>query len=169
MLSVKLNEKHIAIGLILAAVILRLVPHPWNFSPLLALALFSGAHLRTKTGAGILLGILFLSDLLLGFHALMPLTWGCFILVLFLGRRLRGAGFSPKVFAYTLAGSVLFYLITNFGVFLFTSLYPKSWAGLAECYRMALPFFRNALAGDLVYAFTIFGVYHAAVPRLARA
>ena len=144
-----------------AGVILRLVPHPWNFTPLTAVALFSGAHLRNRWGIAALLTLLLVSDAILGFHVTMPFTWGAAALVMFLGRRVGGA-FSPAVFGGALGGSLVYFFLTNLGVFLLENLYPKTWAGLWECYVMALPFFRSSVAGDLVYTAALFGVFHIA-------
>ncbi len=159
-------NKKLILALIAAAVVMRFIPHPWNFSPLTALALFAGCQLKSRTGILALLGVLFASDLVLGFHSLIPITWGCFLLILLLGRTIKPESFSGGIFLKSLAGSTLFYLITNLGVFAATSLYPKSIAGFWECYWMALPFFRNALVGDLAYTFALFGAYHLATKRV---
>ena len=151
----------LAILFVAGGTALRLIPHPWNFSPLVALALFSGAYLKSRWGAAALLAVLFLSDAILGFHVTMPFTWGAAALVMFLGRRVGGA-FSPAVFGGALGGSLVYFFLTNLGVFLLENLYPKTWAGLWECYVMALPFFRNSVAGDLVYTAALFGVFHIA-------
>lgn len=159
--------RKLVVFFVAAGVLLRLVPHPWNVTPMTALALFSGAHLRTRTGAGILVAVLFLSDMVLGLHVTIPFTWGSFLLVLVLGRTLREGEFSLKVAGCSLAGSLLFFLITNFGVFLTGSMYGRDLAGLVACYTMALPFWRNSLIGDLSYTLLTFGLYHLAVHRLA--
>jgi hypothetical protein len=142
-----------------AVLILRLMPHPWNVSPVTALALFAGLHLRTRNGILLLLGVLFLSDLFLGWHATMPFTWSSFLLILWLGKGLK-PGFSHHIFLRSLAGSSIFFVVTNLGVFLMQSLYPKTITGFWQCYIMALPFYRNMLLGDLVYVFALFGVFH---------
>lgn len=145
---------------VLGGVLLRFLPHPWNISPLTALALFSGAFLRTRLGVSGLIVILFLSDLVLGFHRLIPLTWGSFIAVLWMGRVLKTESFSSRIVFGSLAGSCLFYLVTNLGVFLQGDLYPPTATGFVECYIMALPFFRNMLIGDVSYTIVLFGSYY---------
>ncbi|MBI2095462.1 MAG: hypothetical protein HYT89_04795 [Candidatus Omnitrophica bacterium] len=157
-----LQEKFIVFLIIAAGVLLRVIPHPWNVSPILGLALFSGAHLKTRTGALLLLATLFASDLFLGFDSTLPFVWGSFLLVLILGKSLKSAGFGASIFLTTLSGSSLFYLISNLGVFLATPLYEKTWTGLLRCYVLAIPFFRNAVIGDQVYALVFFGTYHLA-------
>ena len=151
-----------------AGVILRLIPHPVSFWPVTALALFAGAHLRNRWGILALLGALLVSDAFLGFHATMPFTWGATLIVMALGRTLSLPSFSPRILMGGLGASLIYFFLTNLGVFFMENLYPHTWAGLAECFRMALPFYRVTLAGDLVYTVVLFGVFHAARAALLR-
>lgn len=169
MLSMNKSTSRVTIFFIVAAVCLRFLPHPWNMSPLTALALFSGAFLTTRRGITILLLILFVSDLFLGFHSLIPVTWGSFLLVIGLGKALKGRLGPTSVILASLGGSIIFFLLTNLGVYLFTSLYPKTLAGLAACFTAAIPFFRNALLGDLIYTTALFGIYALALRRMVLA
>ena len=100
-----------------------------------------------------------LSDLLLGFgvHRVMPFVYGSFALNVVLGRLIRDRRSPLVVGGAALAGSVLFFVITNFGVWLSSDLYPQTAEGLVVCYVAAIPFFRNTLAGDLLYACVLFG------------
>jgi hypothetical protein len=100
-----------------------------------------------------------LSDLIAGPHELFAFTWGSFIAVAAIGMLLRRRSGAGAVLWGSLAGSILFFLVTNFGVFLYGGLYPRTADGLRDCYVMALPFFRNAIAGDLFYAAALFGTY----------
>lgn len=163
-----LPQERLVVFLIVAAgVLLRAIPHPWNVSPILGLALFSGAHLKTHKSLFILLGILFLSDIVLGFHSTMLFTWGSTLLVFVLGKSLKRTEFGAKIFLTSFLGSFLFYLVTNLGVFLVTPLYGKSWEGLFQCYLMGVPFFRNAVVGDTVYTLVFFGTHHLVSQRSA--
>ncbi len=145
-------------GLIATAAAFRILPHPPNFSPIAAMALLGGATFATKRAALLVpLAAMLLADLVLGFHALMPVIYGCFALIVCLGfwlRRQRSAG---RVAALAAAGSLLFFLITNLAVWAGTGMYPKTVAGLAACYFAALPFFQNALLGDLLFSTVLFG------------
>jgi hypothetical protein len=143
---------------ILAAAALRLLPHPWNVTPIGAMALFGGATLGARPLAfAAPLAALFLSDLFIGFHKLMPAVYLAFALVVALGALIRRRRTPGRVVAAMLAGSVVFFLVTNFAVWAFGSWYPKSPAGLAACYLAGLPFLRNTMAGDLFYAAVLFG------------
>ena len=100
---------------------------------------------------------MFLGDLVLGLHALIPVIYGCFALIVCLGFWLRKQRSAGRIIVAALASSVLFFVITNFAFWASTSLYPKTVAGLAECYVAAIPFFRNALAGDPFFTTVLFG------------
>ena len=149
----------LALFLIGCGVLFRLIPHPDNFTPTMALALFSGAVLPTALAFTVPLFIMMASDLVIGLHPLYWLTWGSFLAVVFIGCWVRKDPGLGRSLMGALSGSFLFFVLTNLGVFLFQDMYPKNGAGLVECFMMALPFFRNSLAGDLFYTFSIFGLF----------
>lgn len=152
-----LRERTI-LATILAAAALRLLPHPWNVTPIGAMALFGGATLGSRPLAfAAPLVALFLSDLFIGFHKLVPAVYLAFAVVVALGVAVHRRGTPLRVAGAMLAGSALFFLITNFAVWAFGSWYPKSAAGLAACYIAGLPFLRNTMIGDLFYAGVLFG------------
>lgn len=151
---------------ILIAVGSRVLPHPPNFTPLAALGLFAGAVcLRPWMAAIVVVAAMLISDAVIGFHSLMPVVYGCLLANLMIGSRLVrnreglqfGAASCRRIVAGSLMGSFLFFLVTNFAVFL-TS-YPTSGAGLVACYTAALPFFQYTLTGDLFYSGVLFGAY----------
>ncbi len=146
------------LGFVLMAAASRLVPHPPNFTPIAALALFGGACFSDRRAAFLVpLGAMFLSDLAIGWHRGWPWVYGSFSLIVCLGLWLRGRQTFGRIAAATLSSSVLFFVITNFGVWATDSLYPRTVAGFAACYVAAIPFFRNTLAGDVLYAAALFG------------
>lgn len=145
-------------GMILAAAASRLIPHPPNFIPLAALALFGGASFASKRAAFFVsLAGLFLSDLVLGFYSITPVIYGSFALITCLGFWLRRRQSIWWIAATTVAGAALFFVLTNFGVWLIGDLYPKVWTGLVDCFVAAIPFFRNTLLSDLLYSALLFG------------
>jgi hypothetical protein len=144
--------------MVVAAAAFRILPHPPNFSPIAAVALFGGAHFADRRAAFLVpLAAMFLSDLVLGLHALMPVIYGCFALVVCLGLLLRQRRSPVHIAALTLTASLLFFTISNFAVWAFSGMYPRTGAGLAACYAAALPFFQNTLAGDLCFTTVLFG------------
>lgn len=147
--------------LILAGVLLRLLPHPANFAPIAALALFGGTYLNKKYALLIPLVAVFLSDLYLGFYSIpiMAAVYGSFIIVGLLGLWLKKHKNTQNTIGVTVLSSVLFFVITNFAVWAFSPWYAKTLPGLLQCYYMALPFFRNTLLGDFFYVGVFFGVY----------
>ena len=143
---------------IFIAAIFRIVPHPPNFSPIAAMALFSGAYLPRRGLAFVApLGAMLVSDAVLGFHSGMPVVYGCVALIVALGFVLSSKKSAGRVVGAALASSLLFYLITNFAVWASGDMYPKTLAGLAACYAAAIPFFQNSLAGDLLFTALLFG------------
>jgi len=150
----------LALGMIVIAAALRVAPHPWNFTPVGAMALFSGALVRDRRLAFLFpLITLFAGDIFLGFHKLMPMVYASFLLSALIGRFLQGRRTFVRISAATLAGSIQFFLVTNFAVWWLLNSFPKTPAGLAACYIAGLPFFRNTLAGDAVYSALFFGAF----------
>jgi hypothetical protein len=145
-------------AMILVAAISRLIPHPPNFTPIAAIALFGGAQFSSKRAAFLvpLIG-LFLSDLVLGFYPITPVVYGSFALTVCLGFLLRQQRNALQVAGATIAGALLFFILTNFGVWVFETLYPKTMVGFAECYALAIPFFWNTLLSSLLYSAILFG------------
>jgi len=143
-------------------VLLRVIPHPPNAAPIAALGLFGGANLQKKHALLVPLAVMFISDLFLGFHSLILWVYGSFLLIGLIGMWLKDKKTVGNVAAASLFASILFYLTTNFGVWLEGKLYPPTLNGLTRCYYMALPFFRNTIVGDLIYTGVFFGAYELA-------
>jgi hypothetical protein len=153
------------------AAVLRLAPHPSNFTPIGAMALFSGAYLgrRGVIAFAAPLGALFLSDLVLGFYHGMPTVYFSVALIVVVGSLSLQRVSVLRVGAAAAASSVLFFAITNFGMWLFSGFYPRNLAGLEACYVAAIPFFQNTVVGDLFYAALLFGGFKVAerlIPRV---
>ncbi len=156
----------ILVGITLAAAASRLLPHPPNFTPLFAMALFGGACFASRIAAfAVPLAAMFLSDLALGLvlygtavFPLMPYVYVSFALTVLLGCWARSRRCSPVAVAgAALASSILFFVVSNFGVWLQGTLYPQTLEGLAACYIAAIPFFRNTLAGNAIFTLVLFG------------
>jgi hypothetical protein len=150
----------LALGIIALAAALRIAPHPWNFTPLGAMALFSGAVIKNRRLAFVVpLLALFLGDIFIGFHKLMPIVYASFLLSVAIGFWLRDRRSAGRITAATLLGAIQFFLVTNFAVWAFGLTYPRTSAGLLACYVAGIPFFWNTLAGDAVYAVLFFGTF----------
>ncbi len=141
----------------------RFFPHLPNFTPIGAFALFTGVYLAPKTKWALCLPllILLLSDLFIGFYEIqiMALVYGSFLMYGALGLWISQKKNPVAIVAGTFGGALIFFLITNFGVWAFSSLYEQSFAGLMNAYVLAIPFFRPTLLGDLFYTGLFFGAY----------
>jgi hypothetical protein len=149
----------IGVVLVLAAAFSRLIPHPMNFAPITAIALFGGMYFDRRFAPILPLAALILSDAVLGFYDGILWVYGSFLLVTAMGMFAAQKRTVGVIAGSTLAGSVLFFIVTNFGVWQSGLFYPMTMDGLAMCYTAALPFFRNSLAGDAVYVTALFGAY----------
>lgn len=147
--------------LILAAAFSRLIPHPWNFTAIGAMALFGGTYVSSKRMSLLVPMIaLFLSDLVLGLHSGMFWVYGAFALIVMLGWTLKNKEANVfRISGITLLSSVLFFAITNFGVWMMGGFYPKTAEGLVACYVAAIPFFTNQVMGDVFFVALMFGAY----------
>ncbi|HXL21111.1 MAG TPA: DUF6580 family putative transport protein [Candidatus Dormibacteraeota bacterium] len=155
-----LPQTLLALAMIAVAAAVRIAPHPWNFTPIGAMALFSGAVLRNRRLAFLFpLLALFVGDIFVGFHKLMPFVYASFAVNIAIGLWLRGRRTISPIGLATFAGAVQFFLVTNFAVWRYFDTFPKTAAGLAACYLAGLPFFWNTLAGDAIYAILLFGSY----------
>ncbi|MFN7014949.1 MAG: DUF6580 family putative transport protein, partial [Bacteroidia bacterium] len=129
---------------LLVAIVGRLIPHAPNFTPVAAMALFGGATLSNKRLAFILPIIaMFISDVIIGFHSTMWAVYISFAITVFIGTKINGNIKPLSVISASIASSALFFIITNFAVWLGSTFYPRNLSGLIECYVAAIPFFNN--------------------------
>jgi hypothetical protein len=153
----------IPILLITLGIITRFLPHPANFAPIGAIALFGALYLPKKYALVIPLLAMFISDIFIGFYSwqIMLSVYICFGLSGIMGLIIRNHKNLFSVLSVTLLSSVLFFLITNAAVWVFGTMYAHNFSGLIQSYLMAIPFFRNSLLGDLFYAGVLVGGYEA--------
>jgi hypothetical protein len=157
----------VLLSAIAAAAALRLIPHPPNFSPIDAMALFSGAYLARRWVAFVApLAALLLSDVVLGFYHGMATVYATVALIVMIGWWVSSRPSAVRIGAAAVASSVLFFVITNCGMWLFSGFYPVTYAGLVACYTAAIPFFQNTIAGDLFYTVLLFGGFRIAETML---
>jgi len=150
----------LAVLMILAAAFSRLLPHPLNFTPIAAMALAGGVYLDKRFALIIPIAAMLITDWFLGYHQILFFVYGSFITIGLIGIWLRSHKRPLPVIGATLLSSVLFFVVTNFGVWIIgPEMYPRTRTGLVECYVAAIPFFRNTLFGDLVYTGVLFGVF----------
>jgi ABC-type proline/glycine betaine transport system permease subunit len=148
----------LAISLIVIGILLRFIPHTANFTPVAAIAIFAGVYLNKKQALIVPLLLMVLSDIFLGMHNVAIFTWGSFVLVTLLGIWAKNHKTVRGIVSTSVAASVLFYGITNFGVWAM-GWYPQTTKGLLDCYILGLPFLRNFTVATLVYVAVLFGAY----------
>ena len=149
--------------LILLSIVGRLIPHPANMTPVGAMALVGGAKLSKLWRWTTPFIALILSDVLLQLFFKTPafsfqtfFVYGSFAVSIWLGRFIGGNRRYLKLGIFSIFGSLQFFLITNFGVWMEGLLYPHTLSGLTQCYLMGLPFFRGTLVGDLLWVYGLF-------------
>lgn len=163
----------LALALVVIGVVLRVVPHPWNFAPIGAIALFGGARFERRAfGVAIPLLAMLIGDSIIGFHSLMPVIYATYALIAVIGMLLRDRESIPAIGGCALLSSTMFYLITNFAVWALGTTYAKTASGLLACYIAAIPFFGNTLVSDMLFTAIFFGAFAIAerrIPAFAKA
>ena len=154
-----MKNKMFPMLIVILAVLMRFLPHPANVAPMAAMALFGGAYLNKKYAVILPLVVMLISDLFLGFHKTILFVYGSFLITSIIGMVLRGRIKFKTVVGASLLSSIIFYIVTNFGVWLTSGMYELTGLGLGRCYVLAIPFFRNTLVGDLFYTVMMFGGY----------
>ncbi len=150
----------IATVLVIIAAFSRLIIDIPNVSPIMALSLFAGAYFLNKKFAIVIpIAAMLLSDVFLGFHSMIWAVYLSFVFAVLIGYLISRKVSFIKVFFSSLAGSIIFFIITNFAYWLMFNDYTRDMSGLILCYEMAIPFFRNTLLSDMGFSLAIFGSY----------
>jgi hypothetical protein len=156
--SAWLYRTFIVLCFIFFAAVVRILPHPWNFTPVGAMALFSGAKLGRSWKAFLSpLAALFCGDLFTGLHRLMPVVYLSFCISVLIGIAFRNRQSMKPLSLATFLGALQFFVVTNFGLWALSDFYPHSLVGLSTCYIAGIPFFGNTFAGDALYTVVLFG------------
>jgi hypothetical protein len=153
----------LALMIVSFGILSRMVVHTPNFTPVLSLALFGGMYLKERQGIWVPLVLMAISDVVLGLHSTMVYTWGSILMISLMGLWLKSHKSFINIISASVVSSVLFFLVTNFGDFL--SMYPHSWAGLQECYIMAIPFYRSTLVSTMAYSLVLFSLWEFLLAR----
>jgi len=138
----------ISIGIFLTLAASRFIPHPPNFTSLLALSFYIPALFGVRYLPALLVSFI-LTDLFIGFHGVTLFTWGSIVVIGFMSKFFTSNKINRILGA--LMGACLFYLITNFGVWSLGS-YGYNFEGFIACYTLALPFFGNTLISTIMFS-----------------
>jgi hypothetical protein len=147
-------------GLTVLGAVARLLPHLPNFSPVGSISLFAGARMRGWQAYVLPLVLMAITDPLVGgYSAATPLVYASFLINVWIGSRLRGTESPLKIGAGVMAGSLQFFLLTNFAWLTGSNMYPHTLAGVVQCYAAAIPFYGRTLASDFLYSAALFGLH----------
>jgi len=161
-----LKKEIFPISLILILAFARLIPHPPNFTPIIAVALISGYFFKNiNLSLLILLVAMLLSDLFIGFYENMIFVYASLLLITFVFHKISKKINYKNLFIYCFAGSLIFFIFSNFGVWALGSpgvldvAYERNISGLVECYILAIPFFGNTFLSTLIFAYPGIFIY----------
>ena len=150
----KINNKILVLIIIFLLVILRLIPHPPNFSPIIAVSVFAGIKFKNQFFAYMVpIFAVFISDFFLGFHSGMFVVYATLLFVAVLARNFN------KIHTSSIFSSCLFFLTTNFQVWIMSAYYSKDILGFVECFYLAIPFFGMTLLSTFFFSYSFFYVY----------
>ena len=146
-----LKKEIFPISLIFILALSRLIPHPYNFTPVLAVGIFSGFYFKQiYLSFFVVIFSMFIGDLFLGFHSTMFFTYISLVVAVLIGFYIKRFSFTEILFS-GLVSSFGFFIITNFGAWLTLEMYEKNLTGLLQSYVLAIPFFHNTLISTLIY------------------
>ena len=167
-----LKKEIFPISLILILAFARLIPHPPNFTPIIAVAIVSGYFFKNiNLSLLTLLVAMLISDLFIGFYENMIFVYISLLLITLVFHKINKKINFKNLFIYGLAGSLIFFLVSNFGVWALGSLgvndlpYEKSLTGLIECYILAIPFFGNTFLSTIIFAYSAIFFYKSLAAR----
>ena len=157
-----LKKEIFAISLIIILAFARLIPHPPNFTPIIAVAIISGYFFKNfNLSVLILLSAMLISDLFIGFYDNIIFVYLSLIVITFIFHKISSNINFRNLFIYSFAGSVIFFVISNFGVWALGSpgvqdiAYEKSLNGLIQCYVLAIPFFGNTFLSTVIFSYPV--------------
>ena len=166
------KKEFFPIGLILILAFARLIPHPPNFTPIIAVAIVSGYFFKNiNLSLLTLLIAMLISDLFIGFYENVIFVYASLLLITFVFHKISNKINFKNLFIYGFAGSLIFFVVSNFGVWALGGLgvndlaYEKSLAGLIECYILAIPFFGNTFLSTVIFAYTAIFIYKSLTVR----
>ena len=167
-----LKKEIFPISLILILAFARLIPHPPNFTPIIAVAIVSGYFFKNiNLSLLTLLIAMLISDLFIGFYENVIFVYASLLLITFVFHKISNKINFKNLFIYGFTGSFIFFAVSNFGVWALGSpgvydiVYEKSLSGLIECYILAIPFFGNTFLSTIIFAYPAIFIYRSLTAR----
>jgi len=165
-LLIILKKEIFPISLILILAFARLIPHPPNFTPIIAVAIVSSYFFKNiNLSFIVLLAAMLISDLFIGFYENFIFVYVSLLLITFAFNKISRKINFKNLFIYSFAGSLIFFIVSNFGVWVLGSpgvndiAYEKSLSGLIQCYILAIPFFGNTFISTLIFSYPAIFIY----------
>jgi hypothetical protein len=150
------NIEHyiLPITLIFVLSLSRLIPHPPNFTPIITVAIISGYFFKNVyLSAMVLIISMLIGDLFIGFYTNMIFVYISLLFITIIFFKAVKKMNSKNLIIFAFLGSLVFFLISNFGVWIFANMYEKNLNGLMQCYLMAIPFFKNTLFSSIIFTY----------------
>ena len=171
-LLITLKKEFFPISLILILALARLIPHPPNFTPIIAVAIMSGYFFKNINLSFLTLVVaMLIGDLFIGFYENMIFVYASLLLITFVFYKISKKINFKSLFIYGFIGSLIFFIISNFGVWALGSpgvydiAYDKNFNGLLQCYILAIPFFGNTFLSTLIFAYPTIFIYKSLATR----
>ena len=147
------------ISLILILAFARLIPHPPNFTPIIAVAIMSSYFFRNIYLSFVVIIIsMLLADIFIGFYGHIFFVYLSLLLITAVFTQIGRTIKIGNLFIFGFFGSLIFYLVSNFGVWALSGMYEQNLVGLVECYILALPFFTNTFLSTIFFSYAVFFV-----------
>ena len=152
-----LKKEIFPISLILILAFARLIPHPPNFTPIIAVAIMSSYFFRnTLLSCTVVIISMLLADIFIGFYKNIFFVYLSLLLITYIFSHINRKIKLKNLFIFGLLGSVIFFILSNFGVWILSEMYEKNLNGLINCYLLAVPFFVNTLLSTIIFSYTAF-------------
>ena len=145
------------IGLILILAFSRLIPHPPNFTPIIAVAIMSGYFFRNiYLSIVVIILSMLVTDIIIGFYTNMIFVYFSLLFIVITFFKFNHKIKLTNLFIFGFTGSIVFYIVSNFGVWALSGMYETSLVGMTECYIAAIPFFKNTLFSTIIFSYGAF-------------
>ena len=156
-LPITLKKEIFPISLILILAFARLVPHPPNFTPIIAVAIMSSYFFRNiLLSCTVIIISMVLADIFIGFYKNIFFVYLSLLLIIYIFSHINRKIKLKNLFIFGLLGSIIFFILSNFGVWILSEMYEKNLNGLINCYLLAVPFFINTLLSTIIFSYTAF-------------
>ena len=148
-----------SLGIFLILAASRFIPHPPNFTPIISMAILSAYFMKNlKHSVLLIISAMLITDIFLDFYKNIIFVYLSLIIITSFSFKLSSKINTKNLFLYCILSSLVFFILTNFGVWTLGNLYEKSFQGLIECYFMAIPFFKNTLISTIIFSYAAFAL-----------